>query len=105
MPTQKQRMPAVRAATRPRRRKTVIAPSVRARSALSSRLPWTRRVLELVDLHRSFGERRALDGLSFSVPKGSLCGLVGRNGAGKTTAMRVVCGLVRPDRGEVRWRG
>jgi ABC-2 type transport system ATP-binding protein len=62
-------------------------------------------MLELVDLHRSFGHVRALDGLGFSVPEGSLYGLVGRNGAGKTTAMRVVCGLVQPERGEVRWRG
>src|SRR4051812_834096 len=62
-------------------------------------------MLELVDLHRSFGGVRALDGLSFAVPPGSLFGLVGRNGAGKTTAMRAVCGIAHPDGGEVRWRG
>lgn len=61
-------------------------------------------MLELTDLRRSFGEVTALDGLSFNVPDGALYGFVGRNGAGKTTAMRIVCGLLTPDAGEVRWR-
>ena len=61
--------------------------------------------LELQDLHHRFGERVALDGLSFEVGAGEIVGLVGRNGAGKTTAMRSIIGIVRPDRGHVRWRG
>jgi ABC-2 type transport system ATP-binding protein len=62
-------------------------------------------VLELDDLSRSFGDTRALDGLSFSVAPGQMFGFVGPNGAGKTTAMRIVLGVVQPDRGEVRWHG
>jgi ABC-2 type transport system ATP-binding protein len=62
-------------------------------------------VLELIDLHRRYGDTVALDGVTFSVPPGRIVGFVGRNGAGKTTTMRAVLGLVRPDRGEVRWRG
>jgi ABC-2 type transport system ATP-binding protein len=62
-------------------------------------------VLEIDDLHRRYGEVRALDGVSFEVEPGTIVGFVGRNGAGKTTAMRVIMGVVRPDRGEVRWKG
>jgi ABC-2 type transport system ATP-binding protein len=62
-------------------------------------------VLELIDLHRAFGDVRALQGVSFAVPRGQVCGFVGRNGAGKTTTMRIVCGLLDPDAGEVRWDG
>ena len=62
-------------------------------------------VLELHGLTRRFGETVALRGLSFEVPEGSLYGFVGRNGAGKTTAMRIVLGVLAADAGEVRWRG
>jgi ABC-2 type transport system ATP-binding protein len=62
-------------------------------------------VLDLDGLTRRFGATTALDGLSFSVPEGSLYGFVGRNGAGKTTAMRIVLGVLAPDAGTVRWRG
>jgi len=62
-------------------------------------------VLELDDLHVAYGDVRALDGLSFSVPQGQVFGFLGPNGAGKTTAMRVVFGIVLADGGEVRWRG
>jgi ABC-2 type transport system ATP-binding protein len=62
-------------------------------------------VLELIDLHRRFGDTVALDGVSFAVPEGSIVGFVGRNGAGKTTAMRIALGVLAADAGEVRWRG
>jgi len=52
-------------------------------------------------------ERRtlALDRLTLAVPRGSFCGLLGRNGAGKTTALRVALGLLRPDEGRARILG
>lgn len=53
----------------------------------------------LEDLHKSHGATPAVRGLSLAVPAGSICGLIGPDGAGKTTAMRVLCGLLRPDRG------
>ncbi len=62
-------------------------------------------VLELLDLHRRFRDVVALDGVSFAVPQGRIVGFVGRNGAGKTTAMRIALGVLQADSGEVRWRG
>jgi ABC-2 type transport system ATP-binding protein len=62
-------------------------------------------VLELIDVARSFDGTVALDGVTFSVAPGTMVGFVGRNGAGKTTAMRIVVGVLEADRGEVRWQG
>ncbi len=62
-------------------------------------------MLELDGLTRRFATTTALDGLSFTVGEGALYGFVGRNGAGKTTAMRIVLGVLAADGGEVRWRG
>jgi ABC-2 type transport system ATP-binding protein len=62
-------------------------------------------VLVLHDLHKAFGEVRALDACSFTVARGGMLGFLGPNGAGKTTAMRAVFGLVKPDSGTVTWDG
>jgi ABC-2 type transport system ATP-binding protein len=62
-------------------------------------------VLELQGLTRRYGDVVALDGLSFTVREGQMFGFVGSNGAGKTTAMRIILGVLAPDGGEVRWRG
>lgn len=60
-------------------------------------------VLDSVCKH--YGERLAVDNVSFSVPKGSICGLIGHNGAGKTTLMKILCALVKPDSGSVAIAG
>ncbi len=62
-------------------------------------------MLELLDLHKRFGDTVALDGVTLRVAEGRIHGFVGRNGAGKTTAMRIALGVLRADGGEVRWRG
>ncbi|HEX7100946.1 MAG TPA: ATP-binding cassette domain-containing protein [Acidimicrobiia bacterium] len=62
-------------------------------------------MLEIIDLHKRYGDVVALDGCTFEVRPGRMLGFLGPNGAGKTTAMRTVFGLVRPDQGEVRWNG
>jgi len=62
-------------------------------------------MLEIRDLTKHYGHVVALDGVSFSVAPGRIVGFLGPNGAGKTTTMRAIFGLVRPDRGDVRWRG
>ncbi len=62
-------------------------------------------MLELRGLKKRYGDTVALDGLSFAVEEGQMFGFVGPNGAGKTTAMRITLGVLRPDEGEVLWRG
>lgn len=57
------------------------------------------------DLVKRYGPGRALDGFTLAVPFGATLGLVGRNGAGKTTWMMTVAGLVRPDSGTINLLG
>ncbi|WP_372593675.1 ABC transporter ATP-binding protein [Actinotalea sp.] len=62
-------------------------------------------MLELDHLSKSYGTVTALDGLSFDVRPGEIFGFVGSNGAGKTTAMRIMLGVLAADSGSVRWQG
>ena len=62
-------------------------------------------MLEFDGATKRFGSLTALAGCTFSACPGRLTGFLGRNGAGKTTAMRSVFGLVELDTGEVRWEG
>lgn len=55
--------------------------------------------VEVEGVGRSFGTTKALDGVSFRVPEGELFGLIGPDGAGKTTLFRILCTLLLPDRG------
>jgi ABC-2 type transport system ATP-binding protein len=57
------------------------------------------------ELVKRYGARRALDGFGLTVEPGEIAGLIGHNGAGKTTFVEVVTGLVRPDAGHVRVGG
>ena len=59
--------------------------------------------LVIDQLTKRFGEVQALDGVSFSVSPGEICGFLGANGAGKTTTMRITLGFLRPDLGAVTW--
>lgn len=61
--------------------------------------------VHLHDVHKAYGQTRALDGLSFDVPAGVLLGFLGPNGAGKTTTFRTILGLARPDRGTIEVLG
>ncbi|MBU2546901.1 MAG: ABC transporter ATP-binding protein, partial [Proteobacteria bacterium] len=56
-------------------------------------------LVELENVSRVFGEVKALDGLSFSVQEGEIFGLVGPDGSGKTTCLRILCGLLPPTGG------
>jgi ABC-2 type transport system ATP-binding protein len=62
-------------------------------------------VIETRDLTKHYGGRPALVGLDLDVPRGSVFGLLGRNGAGKTTAIRCLAGLLTPTRGTARVLG
>jgi ABC-2 type transport system ATP-binding protein len=57
------------------------------------------------DLHKSFGETRALSGLSLAAAEGTILGVLGPNGAGKTTAVRILTTLLKPDSGRVTVAG
>ncbi|WP_251343805.1 ABC transporter ATP-binding protein [Haloplanus halophilus] len=56
--------------------------------------------VEATDLRKRYGDETALDGVSLSIPAGTIYGFLGPNGAGKTTTMRLLTGLSRPTEGE-----
>jgi len=61
--------------------------------------------LDVRNLEVSYGQARALNGVSFSVPSGSLNAVVGANGAGKTSLVRAIAGMLRPSGGQVVFNG
>ena len=58
--------------------------------------------LEFLDIHKSFGAVRALDGVTLDVRSGETHALMGENGAGKSTLLKILAGIVAPDRGEIK---
>ena len=60
-------------------------------------------MLDVEDLHVSYGTVEAVKGISFRVPAGAIVSLIGANGAGKTTSLRALTGLVRPSGGHLRF--
>ena len=62
-------------------------------------------MIAISGLTKRYGDVLAVDDMSLEVPEGSVCGLLGRNGAGKTTAFKCLVGFARPDAGEVRFDG
>ncbi|MDQ6941962.1 MAG: ABC transporter ATP-binding protein [Candidatus Eremiobacteraeota bacterium] len=62
-------------------------------------------MIAISGLTKRYGDVLAVDDMSLDVPEGSVCGLLGRNGAGKTTAFKCLLGFARPDAGEVRFDG
>src|SRR5437667_7346338 len=62
-------------------------------------------VLAVRDVVKTFGALRAVDGVSFAVRQGTITGLLGRNGAGKTTAIRMITGIFYPDSGSIELLG
>ena len=61
--------------------------------------------IEIKNLKRSYGKKRALNGLSMTVPAGSIYGLIGENGSGKSTTQKAICGLIRPEAGSIKLFG
>ena len=59
------------------------------------------KVIDVSHLHKSFSEKSLIDNLTFSVPKGSIVGVIGGNGAGKTTFLRMLVGTEQPDTGSI----
>lgn len=64
-----------------------------------------RNILEARGLTRRFGDKTAVDDVSFEVADGQMTGFIGGNGAGKTTTMRMIMGVLEPSAGEALWNG
>ena len=62
-------------------------------------------IVEIEDFHKSYGNVKAVNGVSLIINKGEMFGLVGPDGAGKTTTIRTLCGLIRPTAGSVKLFG
>ncbi len=67
--------------------------------------PRTRPMIRANSLSKRFGSVEAVCGLSFEVPRGSICGFLGPNGSGKSTTLRMLTGLLRPDAGRIEIDG
>ena len=61
--------------------------------------------LELDGLIKDFGGLRAVNDVSFSLNRNEIVGLIGPNGAGKTTLVRLITGILKPDSGNIRFKG
>jgi phospholipid/cholesterol/gamma-HCH transport system ATP-binding protein len=62
-------------------------------------------LIEVRDLHFSYGTRKILKGINLSIPRGKVVAILGASGVGKTTLLRLIGGQLRPDRGEVEVAG
>jgi phospholipid/cholesterol/gamma-HCH transport system ATP-binding protein len=60
--------------------------------------------VEVRDLHKAFGARQVLSGVSFDVWPGETLGIIGPSGCGKSTILKLLCGLITPDQGTIRTR-
>ncbi|RUM89231.1 MAG: ABC transporter ATP-binding protein [Thermodesulfatator sp.] len=58
-------------------------------------------MVELVDLHKSFGEQKVLTGVNLKISRGSLTFIMGRSGTGKSVLLKHIIGLLKPDRGKI----
>jgi len=62
-------------------------------------------ILEVEEVTKAFGGLKAVENLSLAFPRGKITSLIGPNGAGKTTLFNLISGFLKPDTGEIRYRG
>src|SRR5262249_49030126 len=62
-------------------------------------------MIQVTDLHKSYGTLKAVDGISFEIHRGETFGLLGPNGAGKSTTIHPLAGLLRPNAGQIAING
>ncbi|HEX2276574.1 MAG TPA: ATPase, T2SS/T4P/T4SS family, partial [Candidatus Tectomicrobia bacterium] len=58
-------------------------------------------MIQAVDVHRSFGQQQVLTGVNLRVPRGEILVIIGQSGSGKSVMLRLLIGLLRPNRGQV----
>ena len=68
-------------------------------------MPESVNLLETIDLVKRYGNRTVVNRVSYSVRHGEIVGLLGRNGAGKTTSFRITIGMIVPNAGRVLFNG
>ena len=64
-----------------------------------------RNIIQIEDIHKSYGNYKALENININVTKGSIFGLLGPNGAGKTSLIRIINQIIAPDKGTIRING
>jgi phospholipid/cholesterol/gamma-HCH transport system ATP-binding protein len=62
-------------------------------------------MIQVIDVHRSFGSQQVLSGVNLRVHQGEILAIIGRSGSGKTVLLRLIIGLVRPNRGQILIEG
>ena len=62
-------------------------------------------IIEFVDVHKTFGKQKVLNGLSMSIPKGWVTSVIGRSGTGKSVTLKHIMGLIKPDHGQILFDG
>ena len=62
-------------------------------------------VLEMKNIHKSFGSVKVLKGVDLTLRRGEVLGLIGENGAGKSTMIKILCGIYKATSGEIRMHG
>jgi len=62
-------------------------------------------ILELINITKTFGDKKALNGISFCVREGEIISILGPSGCGKSTILMIIAGLETPDYGDVHWKG
>lgn len=62
-------------------------------------------MLHIENITKRYGDKAAVDHLTFSIAPGEICGFIGHNGAGKTTTIKICCGILQPDEGRVLVNG
>ena len=63
------------------------------------------KVLELIDVHSSYGEIDVLRGVNLEIGMGEIIALLGRNGMGKSTTIKSICGILNPHKGKINFNG
>ena len=83
----------------------MVADDIRAAASARERRVESRSLVELRGIDFSYGQTQVLFGVDLDIPEGEIVALLGTNGAGKSTVLRVLTGLAHPKRGQVRFRG
>ena len=62
-------------------------------------------VIEFIDIHKTFGKQKVLNGLSMTIPRGWVTSVIGRSGTGKSVTLKHIMGLIKPDQGQLLFDG